>query len=48
MRDRSSRRAANAASPAGRMRPSAVSTVTRAMFTALHVLTARRGVNRIT
>ena len=47
MPDRSSRRASNATRPEGRIRPSSVSAATRAMFTALQMLRARRGVNRI-
>ncbi len=40
-------RAAKAASPAGCMRPAAVSTSTRAMFTELQIKPGRRGVKRI-
>ena len=46
--DRSSARFANAASPAGRIRPCAVSSSTRLMLTALQVLRGLRDANRIT
>ena len=48
MPDLVSSRRAQAAMPAGRMRPASMSLPTFAMFTSLQMLTAFRGVNRIT
>jgi len=46
MPERSGLRFSNAAKPAGRMRPAAVSSATSAMLTLLHTLVGRRGVQR--